>query len=274
MKARPSPSSISVTALRLPVPPTLPLAILAFGQAADRLSAFRWLASPVPVTWSLPQQIASTIGDRILADQPAPGAWLREQDLADEFKVSRGPIRAAFQILQAEGLVHVHARRGAQVTQLAAAEVRDIFQIRACLFRLVARLLAEQRDPAYLAALEEAIRKLEELTGAHANADEYARTVFRLSLYSASACGNERLRNILTALSLQTFRYSRLGLAEPARRKRSLALWKATLAALRAGDAVRAEEVAAQRVAENGAAAERKLTAHTKRHADANSSMQ
>ena len=148
--------------------------------------------------------------------------------------------------------------------------MRDIFQIRACLFRLVARLLAEQRDPAYLAALEEAIRKLEELTGANANADEYARTVFRLSLYSASACGNDRLRNILTALSLQTFRYSRLGLAEPARRKRSLALWKATLAAVRAGDAGRAEEVAGLRVAENGAAAERKLNPHTKRNADAN----
>lgn len=261
MKARPSPSSTERGASRTPGPPALPLAILAFGQQADRLSAFRWLASPVPVTWSLPQQIASTIGDRILADVPPPGAWLREQDLADEFQVSRGPIRAAFQILQAEGLVHVHARRGAQVTQLAATEVRDIFQIRASLFQLVARLLATQRDPAYLAALEEAIRKLEELTGAQASADEYARTVFRLSLYSASACGNERLRNILTALSLQTFRYSRLGLAEPSRRKRSLALWKATLAAVRAGDAVRAADVAAQRVAENGAAAERKLMA-------------
>lgn len=261
MKARPSPSSTERGASRTPGPPALPLAILAFGQQADRLSAFRWLASPVPVTWSLPQQIASTIGDRILADVPPPGAWLREQDLADEFQVSRGPIRAAFQILQAEGLVHVHARRGAHVTQLAATEVRDIFQIRASLFQLVARLLATQRDPAYLAALEEAIRKLEELTGAQASADEYARTVFRLSLYSASACGNERLRNILTALSLQTFRYSRLGLAEPSRRKRSLALWKATLAAVRAGDAVRAADVAAQRVAENGAAAERKLMA-------------
>ncbi|MFN0162898.1 MAG: GntR family transcriptional regulator [Burkholderiales bacterium] len=254
---------------RTPGPPALPLAILAFDQAADRLSAFRWLASPVPVTWSLPQQIASTIGDRILGDMPVPGAWLREQDLADEFMVSRGPIRAALQILQAEGLVIVHARRGAQVTQLARAEVRDIFQIRACLFRLVARLLAEQRDPAYLAALEEAIRKLEELTGPNANGDEYARTVFRLSLYSAAACGNERLRNILTALSLQTFRYSRLGLAEPARRRRSLALWKATLAALRSGDAARAEEVAAQRVTENGAAAERKLISPTRRNTNA-----
>jgi DNA-binding GntR family transcriptional regulator len=240
---------------------TLPLALLDADPAggADRLAAFRWLASAAPVTWTLNEQIASRIGDRILSGTLAPGAWLREQDLAAEFGVSRGPIRDAFQLLQREGLVQVHPRRGAQVTVLSAREVRDIFAIRATLFRMVARLLAEQRDPAYVAALEEGVAVLARLAVPGADSDEYARTVFRLSLYSASACGNERLCNILTSLSLQTYRYSRIGLASAARRKRSLALWKSTLAAIRAGDADRAERVATQRITENGAAAEAAL---------------
>ena len=241
----------------------LPLSVLAFDAGADHLSAFRWLASTAPLTWTLTEQIASTIGDRILDGALAPGVWLREQDFADEFGVSRGPIREAFQILQREGLVLVHARRGAQVTALTERDVRDIFAIRATLFRMVARLLATQRAPAYISALAAAIDNLARLaTGDHA--DQYARTVFRLSLYSASACGNERLCNLLTSLSLQTYRYSRLGLASVERRRRSLALWRATLAAIRAGDADRAEKVAAERILENGAAAESRLGAETK----------
>ncbi len=239
----------------------LPLNLLGFGPGADHLAAFRWLAAPVPVMWTLTEQIASQIGDRILSDALPAGAWLREQDYADEFGVSRGPIRDAFQILQREGLVHLHARRGAQVSVLSGREVRDIFQIRANLFRLVARTLAEQREPAYVAALEAAIARLEILAQGERNGNEYAQTVFRLSLYSAAACGNERLRDILTSLSLQTFRYSRLGLQKVERRKRSLRLWKATLAAIRAGDPDAAEQVAAQRIAENGAAAEQLLNA-------------
>jgi DNA-binding GntR family transcriptional regulator len=272
MKARPSPSSSSAgneSAAHPAAAYALPLSILEFGRKADHLAAFRWLAAPVPVTWTLTEQIAAKIGDRILSDALSPGAWLREQDFADEFTVSRGPIRDAFQILQREGLVLLHARRGAQVTDLTPREVRDIFQIRANLFRLVARLLAAQRDPAYIAALEAAIAKLEALARSESGADHYAQAVFRLSLYSASACGNERLRNILTSLSLQTYRYSRLGLSAVERRQRSLSLWQGTLAAIRAGDQDRAEQVAAQRIAENGAAAEQILTADTprKRHA-------
>ncbi len=272
-KARPSPSSSSTGAEAGAHPAAygLPLAILEFGRKADHLAAFRWLAAPLPVTWTLTEQIAAKIGDRILSDALSPGAWLREQDYADEFAVSRGPIRDAFQILQREGLVLLHARRGAQVTDLTAREVRDIFQIRANLFRLVARLLAAQRDPAYIAALEAAIAKLEALARSEGGADQYAQAVFRLSLYSASACGNERLRNILTALSLRTYRYSRLGLAAVERRRRSLRLWQGTLAAIRAGDQDRAEQVAGQRIAENGAAAEQILTAHTRKKSHASS---
>ncbi|HEX4328610.1 MAG TPA: GntR family transcriptional regulator [Burkholderiales bacterium] len=258
-KASPSaPSSSAAGAASVSY--ALPLNVLGFGQGADHLAAFRWLAAPLPVTWTLTEQIASKVGDRILSDELPSGAWLREQDYADEFGVSRGPIRDAFQILQREGLVHLHARRGAQVSVLSAREVRDIFQIRANLFRLVARLLAEQREPAYVAALEAATARLEALAQSERGGDEYAQTVFRLSLYSAAACGNERLRDILTSLSLQTFRYSRLGLQPVERRKRSLKLWKATLAAIKAGDPDGAEEVAARRIAENGAAAEHLLS--------------
>ena len=273
-KAKPSPSlnSPAATAGGAAVVSSahpFPLAILEFDRKSDHLAAFRWLAASVPVTWTLTEQIASKIGDRILSEALPPGAWLREQDFADEFGVSRGPIRDAFQLLMREGLVHLHARRGAQVTVLTAREVRDIFEIRANLFRMVARTLASQRDAAYISALESAIGKLESLARTDAGADQYAKTVFRLSLYSASACGNERLCDIITSLSLQTYRYSRIGLRTIDRRQKSLKLWRATLEAIRSGDPERAERVAAQRISENGEAAEKLLSANQRAAADA-----
>lgn len=236
---------------------SLPLALLRLDSAEVGLSSMRWLAGQTPVTWTLPQQIAAKLGDRILSGAVAPGAWLREIELALEFRTSRGPIREALQTLVREGLVRVYPRRGVQVTLLAAAEARELFEIRAALFGIVARRLALRRDPAYLDALAQAIRRMERL--ADEDPDSYATAAFKASLLSAFACGNDRLRDILTSLSLQTFRYSLIGLHSPERRRQSLALWKSTLRALRAGDAERAAEIGTQRIRENGAAAALRL---------------
>ncbi len=53
---------------------------------------------------------------------------------------------------------------------------------------------------------------------------------------------------MLTSLSLQTLRYTRLGLASAARRKQSLKLWREALAAMKAGDAKRAGDLVVERV--------------------------
>lgn len=63
----------------------------------------------------------------------APGAPLRQEDLAAEFGVSRIPVREALNKLQAEGLVVVEPNRGAFVARLSAHEVDEIFDLRVLL---------------------------------------------------------------------------------------------------------------------------------------------
>ena len=63
----------------------------------------------------------------------APGAPLRQEDLAAEFGVSRIPVREALNKLQAEGLVVVEPNRGAFVARLSADEVNEIFDLRVLL---------------------------------------------------------------------------------------------------------------------------------------------
>lgn len=230
--------------------------VLPLGQPTG-LTALRWIASTAPVIWTTPQQVAARIGDSILDGTRAPGTWLREAELAGAFGTSRGPIRDALKLLEREGLVRIHPRRGAQVTELSVAEVADLFEIRSQLFIVVARRLARQRDPEYIDALTHAVARLERL--APNDARGYSEAVFKASLLSASACGNDRVRDVLTSLSLQMFRYTRVGLESAERRKRSLALWKATLAAVRAGNVERAAAAAEARIRENGAEAVRRL---------------
>jgi DNA-binding GntR family transcriptional regulator len=62
-----------------------------------------------------------------------PGAPLRQEELASEFRVSRIPVREALNKLQAEGLIVVEPNRGAFVASLSAPEVNEIFDLRVLL---------------------------------------------------------------------------------------------------------------------------------------------
>jgi DNA-binding GntR family transcriptional regulator len=208
----------------------------ALADRAEGLVVFRWFGADAPQTLSLPEQIAARLGDRILDGEFEPGDRLIEQDLAATFKVSRGPIRDALRLLAREGLVRIHARRGAEVTRLSIEEVAEIFEIRLGLFAIATRKVAEQRDPAFIARYRMAIEEL----ARHAESDDdgarFTEIVFQTSLLTARGAGNLRLAEMLTALSLQTLRYTRLALASIDSRRRSLSLWREALACLERGD--------------------------------------
>lgn len=222
--------------------------------------AFRLFGDRATPTLTVPEQIAAGVGDRILDGTLAPGDRIGEQELADEFEVSRGPVREAIRILEREGLVTVLARRGAVVTELSAHELREIFEVRAALFATVVRRLAERRNPELLAIVQSGLARLETLVEGADDGDAYAETTCRLLLISARFCGNLRLQRMLAALSLQTLRYSKLGLRSVARRRRSVRLWRMATDALAQGHGDRLVELTRIRIEESGEEAARLLT--------------
>src|SRR5690554_6400421 len=104
-------------------------------------------------TLTLREQIAAQISDDIIKGLLPAGAPLNEQHLANSFEVSRGPIRDAIRILEREGMVTIYARRGAVVTNLTVEEVKEVFEIRAGLFEIVARKIADNYTDEFLAVL-------------------------------------------------------------------------------------------------------------------------
>jgi len=226
--------------------------------------AFRLFAEQETPTLTVSEQIAARIGDRILSGEMPIGAHIGEQELADEFNVSRGPIRDALRILEREGLATILARRGAIVTELSTEELRELLEIRSGLFELVVRKLASRPRPDMLALLWAGVERLEALANAPDAGGDYAETTYKLLILCARQCGNKRLQRMLTALSLQTLRYSKLGLSSVLRRQRSAALWREATAAFAAGDVERMVALTRQRIEESGAEAIMQLEAQTK----------
>ncbi|QRE76251.1 GntR family transcriptional regulator [Methylobacterium aquaticum] len=77
--------------------------------------------------------VAEALRQRILSGTLAPGFQLRQDALAEEFGISRIPIREALLQLEAGGLVKIVPHRGAVVSGLSVEEIEDIFQLRVSL---------------------------------------------------------------------------------------------------------------------------------------------
>jgi DNA-binding GntR family transcriptional regulator len=84
------------------------------------------------------------IRQAIVDGRLAPGQRLKEEELARELGISRTPVREALLVLQAEGLVDAAPNRGAAVRAHDAADLDDLYQLRALLEGYAARRAASR----------------------------------------------------------------------------------------------------------------------------------
>ena len=67
----------------------------------------------------LAEEAADQIRDEILAGRLGQGERLVETRIAEALNISRGPVREAFKLLRAEGLLHEERNRGTYVVRLS-----------------------------------------------------------------------------------------------------------------------------------------------------------
>lgn len=150
---------------------------------------------PLQAPPSLAEHAADRIREQILAGGLRQGEHLVEARVAEQLNVSRGPVREAFKLLRAQGLVMEEPRRGTFVVTLSARDVREIYGLRAAIEGRAARLIAERPDPGVIAELRSRVEAIEWATG---RGDVVA--VFRedLSFHDAMCrlSGNARLHEV------------------------------------------------------------------------------
>jgi len=102
---------------------------------------------------ALPEAAAERLRTLIIEGELAPGARLNERELSERLGVSRTPLREAFRMLAADGLLVQLPNRGAQVVALSRDDVRHAFDVIAALEGLAGELAAARVTDADLAAL-------------------------------------------------------------------------------------------------------------------------
>ena len=78
---------------------------------------------------ALYQEVAEQLRQRIFNRELEPGSWIDELKIAEEFGISRTPLREALKVLAAEGLVTMKVRRGAYVTEMSDTDLRDVYHL-------------------------------------------------------------------------------------------------------------------------------------------------
>jgi DNA-binding GntR family transcriptional regulator len=210
---------------------------------------------------SSPEVIAESLRQAIIDGQLRPGESLRQESLAKHYAVSRIPVREALRRLESEGWIVLQRNRGARVSPLSAAEVREIYEIRASLEATALRLAAPHHTAESLKQAA-AVLRISRNEPDHSLYPQHNRE-FHLSLYSPA--GRPRLLAMIDALHSQGERYLRLKLEMPTYKLQSDDEHEKILKALRAGDIERAVRILQPHMLRTGELLASYLTRHLAR---------
>ncbi len=110
---------------------------------------------------ALYQEVAELLRQRIFNRELEPGSWIDELKIAEEFGISRTPLREALKVLAAEGLVTMKVRRGAYVTEVSEQDLRDVYHLLSLLESDAAGVVAANATAAQLQELQDLHNQLE-----------------------------------------------------------------------------------------------------------------
>ena len=110
---------------------------------------------------ALYEEVAEQLRQRIFRRELEPGSWIDELKIAEEFGISRTPLREALKVLAAEGLVTMKVRRGAYVTEMSEKDLRDVYHLLSLLESDAAGVVAERATPEQQQTLKELHAELE-----------------------------------------------------------------------------------------------------------------
>lgn len=161
---------------------------------------------------SLPETLAASLQERILNGEFQEGDALVQDAIADEYDVSRMPVREALRQLEACGLVTLHLHKGAVVTSIPTEQIAELFELRALLeCDILTRAIPRLTDQ-HLVTSKLILKELE-ASYKHRDVASWGRLnwEFHRSLYVAA----DRVQTLaaLQGINLQIDRYIRLQLS-------------------------------------------------------------
>ena len=110
---------------------------------------------------ALYEEVAELLRQQIFNRALEPGSWIDELKIADEYGISRTPLREALKVLAAEGLVTMKVRRGAYVTEVNEKDLSDAYHLLSLLESDAAGVVAARATTDQLKELQDLHAELE-----------------------------------------------------------------------------------------------------------------
>lgn len=159
------------------------------------------------------ERVAAHLRAQILSGAIGPGDRIRQEDIAEQFGLSRLPVREALRMLETEGLTELQANKGARVPHLTMTEVDVIYRMRESLEPLA---LAES-IPALSAADLEQLESVQQRIEHNTDIQEFLDLDREFHLLSYSGCTVEPLSSLIRRLwnTTQHYRWSFVEISGP-----------------------------------------------------------
>jgi len=187
----------------------------------------------------VPAQLERRVYERLLASiisgELSPGEPLVEARLAEDFGVSKTPVREALIRLQRDGLVEIEPYRGARVVEPSRTDVEEVLELRTCIESHIAADLARRRPRATLRALERSVRRSRAALAA-GDREPFVRSLIEFDEALVDGSENSRMVRVVSELRNTLALMGALSMRAPGREARSLAEHETILSAIEAGD--------------------------------------
>lgn len=195
----------------------------------------------------LREWVADAVRDMIAKGKLKPGEHICETRLASELGISRTPLREAIRLLETEGFLHVVPRRGAVVRDISIKDVTEIYEIKAALEGLSARLAARHFNKKDIERLKEINNELAKLAEKN-DVNRFFKMHNQFHDYFLRASGNERLYQMNCSLIEQIHRLRLLSFTLEGRFEEAVAQHEKIIKAFEKMDAELAERLVSENV--------------------------
>ncbi len=187
-------------------------------------------------------QVAEKLRRLIRKNKLVSGTRLNEQKLCDQLGVSRTPLREAFRILSAEGLVDILPNKGVCVTVLPFDEVFHMFEAMGIMEGNCASLACDHLSDADLEELERLHGKLEKYYQ-KGDQDGYIEYNHEYHTFIQEKAGNPILAKMVSKLRAVILLYRYQQISCPGRFSESMKEHQGLIEAFRTRDGNRAERL-------------------------------
>lgn len=169
-------------------------------------------SSPIP-RQSLAAAVLERLREKILSGELREGEQLRQDAIAEEFQISRIPVREALSHLSAEGLIRIVANRGAVVSSLSPDEIMEMFETRAVLECHMLRCAIPNMKEDDFQKAEEILRKYRESLEKDSEMSSWGAWNWSFHSVLYASANRPTMLSYVKTLNVNCDRYLRLHLA-------------------------------------------------------------